>query len=126
MENLMKGKGPTWLFDLDYLTGSMNYRPVRSENQANKIAGPKEANNSAVKSSEAKNGDEKPNGDTGSKINGEPEFAQCTEDLLLQARAARATSTNTVNIVSTPVSTASPSRVFSAGGPSYCDNRGLS
>ncbi|GJX38807.1 putative ribonuclease H-like domain-containing protein [Tanacetum coccineum] len=33
------GKGPTWLFDLDYLTDSMNYQPVRSENQANKHAG---------------------------------------------------------------------------------------
>ncbi|GKE29644.1 putative ribonuclease H-like domain-containing protein, partial [Tanacetum coccineum] len=107
---------------------------------------------STVKSSEAKNGGEKPNGDTGSKTNEEPvdqedqafleelerlkrqekeandaaeafrkEFAQCTEDLLLQAGAARATSTNTVNTVSTPVSTASPSRVFSAGGPSYPD-----
>ncbi|GJW16543.1 putative ribonuclease H-like domain-containing protein [Tanacetum coccineum] len=178
-------KGPNWLFDLDYLTDSMNYQPVTAENKANKTAGPKEANHSAgtqdnidagnsemeaepaqeyfvlplwssytstVKSSEAKNGGEKPNGDTGSKTNEEPvdqedqafleelerlkrqekeandaaeafrkEFAQCTEDLLLQAGAARATSTNTVNIVSTPVSTASPSRVFSAGGPSYPD-----
>ncbi|GKB93465.1 retrovirus-related pol polyprotein from transposon TNT 1-94, partial [Tanacetum coccineum] len=41
------GKGPTWLFDLDYLTDSMNYQPVRSENQANKHAGPKEANHNA-------------------------------------------------------------------------------
>ncbi|GJV79291.1 hypothetical protein Tco_1515161 [Tanacetum coccineum] len=49
------------------------------------------------------------------------EFAQCTENLLLQAGAARATSTNTVNTISTPVSTASPLRVFSAGGPSYPD-----
>ncbi|GJQ95104.1 putative ribonuclease H-like domain-containing protein [Tanacetum coccineum] len=44
------------------------------------------------------------------------EFAQDTEDLLLQAGAARATSTNTVNTASTPVSTASPS-----GGLSYPD-----
>ncbi|GKE33981.1 retrovirus-related pol polyprotein from transposon TNT 1-94, partial [Tanacetum coccineum] len=44
------------------------------------------------------------------------EFAQDTEDLLLQAGAARATSTNTVNNASTPVSTASPS-----GGLSYPD-----
>ncbi|GJV20230.1 putative ribonuclease H-like domain-containing protein [Tanacetum coccineum] len=44
------------------------------------------------------------------------EFAQDTEDLLLQAGAARATSTNTVNTASTPVSTASPS-----GGLSYTD-----
>ncbi|GJW73382.1 putative ribonuclease H-like domain-containing protein, partial [Tanacetum coccineum] len=40
-------KGPTWLFDLDYLTDSMNYQPVRSENQANKHAGPQEANQNA-------------------------------------------------------------------------------
>ncbi|GKE28017.1 hypothetical protein Tco_1443401, partial [Tanacetum coccineum] len=50
------------------------------------------------------------------------EFAQCTEDFLLQAGAARATSTNTVNIVSTPISTASPSNVFSAGGPDLNNN----
>ncbi|GKC19906.1 putative ribonuclease H-like domain-containing protein, partial [Tanacetum coccineum] len=41
------GKGPNWLFDLDYLTDSMNYQPVRSENQANKTAGPEEANHNA-------------------------------------------------------------------------------
>ncbi|GJT21190.1 putative ribonuclease H-like domain-containing protein [Tanacetum coccineum] len=41
------GKGPTWLFDLDYLTDSMNYQPVRSENQANKHACPQEANHNA-------------------------------------------------------------------------------
>ncbi|GJX57743.1 putative ribonuclease H-like domain-containing protein [Tanacetum coccineum] len=63
---------------------------------------------STVKSSKAKNGGEKPNGDTSSKTNEEPVFAQCTEDLLLRAGAARATSTNTVNIVSTPITTASP------------------
>ncbi|GJS86556.1 ribonuclease H-like domain-containing protein [Tanacetum coccineum] len=44
---LVTGKGPTWLFDLDYLTDSMNYQPVRSENQANKHAGPQEANHNA-------------------------------------------------------------------------------
>ncbi|GJZ61189.1 putative ribonuclease H-like domain-containing protein [Tanacetum coccineum] len=38
------GKGPTWLFDLDYLTDLMNYQPMGSENQANKHAGPKKAN----------------------------------------------------------------------------------
>ncbi|GJT96501.1 putative ribonuclease H-like domain-containing protein [Tanacetum coccineum] len=41
------GKGPTWLFDLDYLTNSMNYHPVRSENQANLHAGQQEANQNA-------------------------------------------------------------------------------
>ncbi|GJX79780.1 ribonuclease H-like domain-containing protein [Tanacetum coccineum] len=145
------GKGPNWLFDLDYLTDSMNYQPVRSENHANKNAGPEEANHragtqdnidagnsekeantaqdyfvlpiyssytSTVKRSEAKNEGEKHTKDTGLKTNEEPEFAQSTEDLLLQAGAARATSTNTVNTVSTPLSTANPSNVFGTGGPS--------
>ncbi|GKD36661.1 hypothetical protein Tco_1252170 [Tanacetum coccineum] len=45
------------------------------------------------------------------------EFAQDTKDLLLQAGAARATSTNIVNTASTPVSTDSPSNAFSTGEP---------
>ncbi|GJR78358.1 putative ribonuclease H-like domain-containing protein [Tanacetum coccineum] len=44
---LLTGKGPTWLFDLDYLTDSMNYHPVSSENQANIHAGQQEANQNA-------------------------------------------------------------------------------
>ncbi|GKA52561.1 putative ribonuclease H-like domain-containing protein, partial [Tanacetum coccineum] len=180
------GKGPNWLFDLDYLTDSMNYQPVRSENQANKTVGPEEANHSAgtqdnidagnsemeadpaqdyfvlpicssytstVKSSESKNEGEKPNKDAGLKTNEEPvdqedqafleelerlkrqekeatdavealrkEFAQDAEDLLPQAGAARATSTNTVNTIRTPISSASPLNVFSAGGPALNNN----
>ncbi|GKF54704.1 hypothetical protein Tco_0165044, partial [Tanacetum coccineum] len=43
------GKGTNWLFDLDYLTDSMNYDSmnfdsVRSENQANLHAGQQESN----------------------------------------------------------------------------------
>ncbi|GJU95656.1 ribonuclease H-like domain-containing protein [Tanacetum coccineum] len=174
------GEGPTWLFDLDYLTDSMNYQPVRSENQANKHAGPKEANHSVgtednidagnskieaesaqdyfvlpiwssytstVKSSKAKNAGEEPNKNPDLKTNEKPvdkedqvfldelerlkrqeqdandaaealrkEFAKDTEDLLLQAGAAKASSTNTVNTASTPVSTASP-----YGGLSFTD-----
>ncbi|GJS91853.1 putative ribonuclease H-like domain-containing protein [Tanacetum coccineum] len=75
---------------------------------------------STVKSLEAKNGDEKPNGDTAKAFR--KEFAQCTEDLVLQAEAARATSTNTVDTVSTPINTASPSRVFSTGGLDLTNN----
>ncbi|GJT73536.1 ribonuclease H-like domain-containing protein [Tanacetum coccineum] len=41
------GKGPTWLFDLDYLTDSMNYHPISSENQANHHAGQQESNQNA-------------------------------------------------------------------------------
>nr|GEU77802.1 hypothetical protein [Tanacetum cinerariifolium] len=41
------GKGYAWMFDLEYLTNSMNYKPVSLQNQANKSVGPQEANNSA-------------------------------------------------------------------------------
>nr|GFB35483.1 retrovirus-related Pol polyprotein from transposon TNT 1-94 [Tanacetum cinerariifolium] len=40
------GKRPTWLFDLDSLSDSMNYQPNTAENKTNKIAGLKEANHS--------------------------------------------------------------------------------
>nr|GEV40605.1 hypothetical protein [Tanacetum cinerariifolium] len=159
--------------------------PVRSENQANKTAGPKEDNHSAgkqdnidigyskkeaepaqeyyvlplwssytltIKSSEAKNLGEKPKKDTSLKSNEKPvdqeeqafleelerlkrqekeandeakalrkDYAQGAENLLCKTGATKASSTNTVNTVSTPVKTASPSRVFSAGESSYLD-----
>ncbi|GJQ93897.1 putative ribonuclease H-like domain-containing protein [Tanacetum coccineum] len=170
------GKGPTWLFDLDYLTDSMNYQPVRSENQANKHAGPQEANHNAgtednidagdskieaesaqdyfvlpiwssytstVKSSKTNNVGKEPTNHPDLKpVDKEDqvfleelkrlkrqeqdandaaevlrkEFAQETEDLLLQARAAKANSTNIVNTASTPVSIVSP-----YGGLSFTD-----
>ncbi|GJR26690.1 putative ribonuclease H-like domain-containing protein [Tanacetum coccineum] len=75
---------------------------------------------STVKSSEAKNGDEKPNGDTVEAFR--KEFSQSTEVLLHQAGAARATSTYTVNTISTPISTASPLRIFSTSGPDLTNN----
>nr|GEU99457.1 retrovirus-related Pol polyprotein from transposon TNT 1-94 [Tanacetum cinerariifolium] len=82
------GKGPTWLFDLDYLTDLINYQPINVDNKANKTAGPKKPNNNAA--------------ETHRKT-----FAQSTEDLLLQAGAARASSTNYVNTASTLVNAAS-------------------
>ncbi|GKG47678.1 hypothetical protein Tco_0507163, partial [Tanacetum coccineum] len=114
---------PTWLFDLDYLTDSMNYQPVRSENQANKHAGPQEANHNAgtegnvdaddseietesaqdyfvlpiwssyssiVKRSTTKNAGEAPTKHPNLKTE---ELAKDTKDLLLQAGAAKTSST---------------------------------
>ncbi|GKD35968.1 putative ribonuclease H-like domain-containing protein [Tanacetum coccineum] len=154
------GKGPTWLFDLDYLTDSMNYQPVRSENQANKHAGPQEANHNAdtkdnidaVKRSTAKDVGKAPNKHPDLKTNEKPvdkedqlffdelerlkrqekdandaaealrkEFAQETEDLLLQAGAAKTSSTNIVNTASTPVSTVSPYNGLSFSDPTNPD-----
>ncbi|GJU82159.1 hypothetical protein Tco_1284524 [Tanacetum coccineum] len=84
----------------------MNYQPVRSENQANKHAGPQEANHNAstednidaVKRTKAKNAGEEPNK--------HPDLKPVDKED--QAGAAKASSTNIVNIASTPVCTASP------------------
>ncbi|GJS04798.1 ribonuclease H-like domain-containing protein [Tanacetum coccineum] len=43
----VQGKSYRWMFDLDYLTNSMNYIPVSLENQANHYAGHSEDTNSA-------------------------------------------------------------------------------
>ncbi|GJS08292.1 ribonuclease H-like domain-containing protein [Tanacetum coccineum] len=42
----VKGVGYRWMFDIDYLTDSMNYIPVSLENQANPHAGASEVTNS--------------------------------------------------------------------------------
>ncbi|GJS12849.1 putative ribonuclease H-like domain-containing protein [Tanacetum coccineum] len=114
------GKVPTWLFDLDYLIDLMNYQPVRSENQAPKHAGPQEANHNAGTKDIINVGDSENEAESAqdyfvlpiwssySSTVKRKEFAQETEDLLLQAGAAKTSSTNIVNTVSTPVSTASP------------------
>ncbi|GJX88057.1 hypothetical protein Tco_0340071 [Tanacetum coccineum] len=126
-------KGPTWLFDLDYLTDSMNYQPVRSENQTNKHAGPQEANQNAGTKDNIDAGDSEKEDESAQDYFNEnsskagsssildelerlkrqekdandaaealrKEFAQETEDLLLQARAAKTSSTNIVNTAST-------------------------
>ncbi|GJW06275.1 putative ribonuclease H-like domain-containing protein [Tanacetum coccineum] len=41
------GNEPTWLFDIDSLTNSMNYQPITTGNQTNKNAGPQEINDNA-------------------------------------------------------------------------------
>ncbi|GJU04121.1 retrovirus-related pol polyprotein from transposon TNT 1-94 [Tanacetum coccineum] len=125
------GKGPNWLFDLDYLTDSMNYQPETLKWKLNLLKNtlychydneePKDQEYQAfLEELERLKRQEKEANDAVEAFR--KEFAQCTEDLLLQAGAARATSTNTVNTVSTPISTASPSRVFSAGGPDLTNN----
>ncbi|GJY82730.1 putative ribonuclease H-like domain-containing protein [Tanacetum coccineum] len=43
----VKGVGYRWMFDIDYLTDSMNYIPVSLENQANPHAGASEVTNNA-------------------------------------------------------------------------------
>ncbi|GJX84624.1 ribonuclease H-like domain-containing protein [Tanacetum coccineum] len=111
------GKGPTWLFDLDYLTDSMNYqhrsraedvgaaphkhpdlktngKPVDKEDQV------------FLEELERLKRQEKDANDAAENLR--KEFAQETKNLLIQVGAAKASSTNIVNTVSTPVSTTSP------------------
>ncbi|GJY26766.1 putative ribonuclease H-like domain-containing protein, partial [Tanacetum coccineum] len=181
---LLTGKGPTWLFDLDYLTDSMNYHPVRSENQANIHAGQQEANHNAgtediIDAGDSEKEDESaqdcfvlpiwssysstitPDLKTDEKREGpreeeqvfldelerlkrqekeaneeaealRKEFAQATKSLVIQAGAAKASSTNIfstvstpakasssnlINTVSTPVCTASPHEGLSLSDP---------
>ncbi|GJU74549.1 putative ribonuclease H-like domain-containing protein [Tanacetum coccineum] len=138
------GKGPTWLFDLDYLTDSMNYQPVRLKNQANKHAGLQEANHNAGTEDIIDAGDSEKEAESAQDYFVLPiwtsysstvkrlkrqeqdandaaeavrkKFAQETEELILQAGAVKASSTNILNTTSTPVSTASP-----YGGLSFTD-----
>nr|GEW29078.1 hypothetical protein [Tanacetum cinerariifolium] len=42
MNKLVKGSGPTWLFDIITLTKTMNYQPVTAGNQSNPSAGVQE------------------------------------------------------------------------------------
>ncbi|GJU05126.1 putative ribonuclease H-like domain-containing protein [Tanacetum coccineum] len=107
---------------------------LRSENRANKHAGPPEANQNAgtedsIDAGDSEKEDEStqvllcnsPIGSSYSSTIKDPrarmqlviknlrkEFAQETENFLIQVGAAKASSTNIVNTVSTPVSTASP------------------
>ncbi|GJZ49760.1 hypothetical protein Tco_0603950 [Tanacetum coccineum] len=136
------------LFDLDYLTDSMNYHPVRSENQANLHAGQQEANHNAEseKTRRSKREEEQVFLDELKRLKRQEkeaneeagalrreEYAQENENLVIQAGAAKASSTNIfstvntpakasstnlVNTVSIPVSTASPHEGLSLFDPS--------
>ncbi|GJT20622.1 putative ribonuclease H-like domain-containing protein [Tanacetum coccineum] len=114
------GEGPTWLFNLEYLTDSMNYQPVRSENQTNKHAGPKEANHSVGTEDNIDAGNSKIEAESAQDYFVLPIWSSYTSTVksseAKNAGAAKASSTNTVNTASIPVSTASP-----YGGLSFTD-----
>nr|GEX76831.1 retrovirus-related Pol polyprotein from transposon TNT 1-94 [Tanacetum cinerariifolium] len=86
------GKGHEWMFDLDYLTNSMNYEPVLVENQANKSTGDKIEKNISFKTCE------KP-------------VSQVEQVFLKELEKLK----------STPISIAGPSNAFNDGELSYLD-----
>nr|GEV81060.1 putative ribonuclease H-like domain-containing protein [Tanacetum cinerariifolium] len=131
------GKRHAWMFDLDYLTNSMNYKSVSVENQANKSASPKEANNSAGDKIEKNTGFktyEKPVSQVEQVFleeieklkRQEKEANDAAESLRKEAthdiQNASTSSTNLINTVSTPLSIAAPSRAFNDGELSYPDD----
>ncbi|GJZ03320.1 ribonuclease H-like domain-containing protein [Tanacetum coccineum] len=121
------GKGPNWLFDLDYLTDSMNYHYVSSENQANLHAGQHHSNQSLGTKDKVNEGDSEKEDEsaqdcfelpiwhsyssTNNKKAGPREEEQVFLDDLakLQMQEKEAS----VNTVSIPVSTASPNEGLS-------------
>ncbi|GKF01924.1 putative ribonuclease H-like domain-containing protein, partial [Tanacetum coccineum] len=89
------GSGPNWLFDIDALTKSMNYKPIVAGNQSNGNAGTK-ACDDAGNESEASGKD--------SKV---PSTEEPREDQRVnQEKDANVNSTNNINIVSLTINAA--------------------
>nr|GFB19446.1 copia protein [Tanacetum cinerariifolium] len=115
------------MFDLDYLTNSINYEPVLIENQANKSAGDKIETNTDFKTCE------KPVSQVEQvfleeleKLKRHEKEANDVADSLRKKAThdiqnASTSSTNLINTASTPLSTAGPSRAFNDGELSYHD-----
>nr|GEX90258.1 putative ribonuclease H-like domain-containing protein [Tanacetum cinerariifolium] len=127
------GKGHAWMFDLDYLTNSMNHEPVSLENQANKTANLQEANNSAGTQA---------NDDQGTHLeeidlhdehfvlpicsaysttdkSSRHKIQKTTDSKTCEKPDANTNSTNLLNAVSAPVSAVGPSRALNDAEPSY-------
>nr|GEW25330.1 hypothetical protein [Tanacetum cinerariifolium] len=139
------GKGHAWMFDLDYLTNSIYYELVLVENQANKSAGSKEANNSAGtqdNDDQGANSEEidlheehfvlpiwsaysttvKSSGDKIEKNTDFKTFETPRKEATHDIKNASTSSTNLINTASTPLSTDDPSRAFHDGKLSYPDD----
>ncbi|GJS52885.1 ribonuclease H-like domain-containing protein [Tanacetum coccineum] len=105
------GNRPDWLFDVDSLTISMNYVPVVAGNQTNGIAGTRDNIVTDPKASE-EDAEEKPtkmdeNGASDKDEKDDQATRSEFERLLQQEKQTlHPNSTNSINIVSTPVSAA--------------------
>nr|GEU57362.1 hypothetical protein [Tanacetum cinerariifolium] len=133
------GKGHAWMFDLDYLTNSMNYELVSLENQANKSAGPQEANNSAGTQATDDQGTNSEEIDLHDEHFVLPIWsAYSTTVKSLEDKLQKTTNyktcekpdintnnTKLLNVVSAPVSAISPSRALNDDEPSYSDDHSM-
>nr|GEV66137.1 putative ribonuclease H-like domain-containing protein [Tanacetum cinerariifolium] len=132
LENVpnVKRNGPDWLFDIDYLTISMNYEPVVAGKQTNGITGTKDnivvgPKDSAVDATmKATEVDESRVSDNGGH---DDQVTRSEFEWLLQQdmQTEHINSTNSFNTVVSPVNTvgpsfantASPSQINAAGTP---------
>ncbi|GJV11408.1 putative ribonuclease H-like domain-containing protein [Tanacetum coccineum] len=110
----VKGNGPNWLFDVDSLSKSMNYVLVVAGNQTNGIAGTKDNIVAGPKNSvgEARMKPTEVNDKEASDKNEKDAQDTRSESERINQREIQTkhtNSTNNINTVSTPVSTAGPS-----------------
>ncbi|GKA31499.1 putative ribonuclease H-like domain-containing protein [Tanacetum coccineum] len=94
------GSGPTWLFYINTLTKSMNYKPVVTRNQSNSNAGTKEN----VDAGQAGGGGKK---DESKALRKESEVLSVHEQRVNHEKDANAINTNSINTVSQTVNAAS-------------------
>ncbi|GJX32910.1 putative ribonuclease H-like domain-containing protein [Tanacetum coccineum] len=119
------GNRPDWLFDVDSLTISMNYVPVVAGNQTNGIAGKRDNIVADLKNREvnARKKDIEVDKSRDSDNVGKDEQATRSESERLiqkEMQTEHTNSINSINTVSTPVSTAGPS--FANAAPSSLIN----
>ncbi|GKC90126.1 putative ribonuclease H-like domain-containing protein [Tanacetum coccineum] len=95
--NLVRGSGLEWLFDIDTLTKSMNYKPVVAGNQSNGNAGTKACDDTGEE--EKKDAEDSENKDS--------EVPSIEEPRVNQENDANINSTNNINTVSPTVNAAS-------------------
>ncbi|GKE37242.1 putative ribonuclease H-like domain-containing protein [Tanacetum coccineum] len=108
------GSGPNWLFDIDALTNSMNYKPVVAGNQSNGNAGIKACDDAGKARMETDSPDVgfKPSGEEEKKDvedpgNEDSEVTSTIEPRVNQEKDANVNSTNNIKTVSLTVNAAS-------------------
>nr|GEU72268.1 putative ribonuclease H-like domain-containing protein [Tanacetum cinerariifolium] len=92
------GSGPYWLFDIDALTRTINYKPIVVCTQSYSFAGIKASDNKDPKSSH--DDGSKPSSDDGKKVDEDPSKRNECKD---QEKEDNVNSTNNVNIVSSTI-----------------------
>ncbi|GJR26861.1 putative ribonuclease H-like domain-containing protein [Tanacetum coccineum] len=98
----LNSSGPDWLFDIDALTRTINYKPIAAGTQSNGIAGTKESDNADPKSSHDDRS--KPSSDDGKKVDEDLiKDSECNdqekEDNVNNTNNVNAASTNEVNAI---------------------------